>query len=139
MDFINAVIFPVALMAMAFVGLQIFMGYRTRKLRGQPAPQLDGPPGDRVTKGESALFYFFSPSCGACRTMTPVIRELASRTPGVFPIDISQDMATAQRFKIMATPTTILVQDGTVVEVLMGPQSPKRLAELAGVSSLAGV
>ena len=132
MDFFNAVILPVIVLAVAFIGLQVFLTRRMMKLKGQPAPAVAGAAGRRVADGRSALFYFYSPQCGACRTMTPVVKELAGRAPGVFPVDISVDMDTARRFSVMATPTTILVRDGKVAEVLVGPQSPERLRGLAG-------
>lgn len=132
MDFVTAVILPVVAVFVGFIGLQVFLTRRMLRLRGQDAPPVDGAAGARVQQGETALFYFFSPACGACRSMTPVVKALASEAPGVFPVDVSQDMDTARRFSVMATPTTILVRDGKVQEVLVGPQSPARLRGLVG-------
>jgi len=114
----------------AFFGLQIFMVRRVRKQQGKPAPELAGPAGARVAGGKAALFYFYSPACGACRAMTPVVRQLAQGDPGVFPVDVSQDMDTARRFGVMATPTTILVRGGVVERVLVGAQPEATLRGL---------
>ena len=130
MDFITSVIVPVIILAVLYMGFQVFMTRRMRKLKGQAAPEVDGSAGRHLADGGSALFY--SPQCGACRTMTPVVKDLASKASGVFPVDITQDMDTARRFGVLATPTTIVVRDGTVAEVLVGPQSPERLQGLAG-------
>ncbi len=112
----------IVLVVVLFIGIQIFMVKKMQGQRGKPAPQLDGAPGKAIEKGRSSLFYFYSPQCGACRSMTPVVKEMAEKRSTVFPVDISRDMATARKFGVMATPTTILVKEGTVAEVLIGPQ-----------------
>jgi len=114
----------------AFIGLQVFMVRRMVRKQGQPPPTLDGKAGRRIERGKPALFYFFSPQCGACRAMTPVVKSMASHDDGVFPVDISQDMATARKFGVMATPTTIVVRDGVIARVLVGPQPETTLRGL---------
>lgn len=130
MDFVTSVIFPLVVLAVAFIGMQVFVAWRMKRMEGAPAPQVGGDAGQRIAGGESALFYFYSPQCGACRTMTPVVKELAGQGPGVFAVDITQDMDTARRFGVMATPTTVVVKQGTVSQVLVGAQSPDRLRSL---------
>ncbi|RME29284.1 MAG: thioredoxin [Deltaproteobacteria bacterium] len=132
MSFLTILAFSLAAVLAGFIALQLFMVRRMRRLRGQQAPRLDGAAGRRVADGRMALFYFYSPQCGACRSMTPVVRELAERVPGVFLVDVSQDLETARRFKVMATPTTILVRDGKVAEVLVGARSADTLRGLVG-------
>lgn len=105
-----------------FIGFQVFMIRKMQGQRGKPAPALEGKAGKAIARGKASLFYFYSPQCGACRPMTPVVKSMAKKQSSVFPVDISRDMATARKFGVMATPTTILVKDGTVAEVLIGPQ-----------------
>ncbi len=133
MSILSSIVVPLVAVLLGFIGLQMFMVRRMRRMRGQEAPSVGGAAGRRVADGRNALFYFYSPQCGACRTMTPVVKQLAERAPGVFPVDVSQDLDTARRFKVMATPTTILVRDGKVAEVLVGAQSADTLRGLAGV------
>lgn len=70
--------------------------------------------------GSKGLVYFFSPSCHACKAQTPIISELKSSNKNVFDIDISKDMQTAKVFGIKATPTTIIVENGMISQVLLG-------------------
>ena len=70
-----------------------------------------------------ALVYFFTPTCGACRAVTPRMKDLAAKGQPVFPIDATQDPELAQALSVMATPTTVEVQDGRVVAVHIGPVS----------------
>jgi len=118
----------------AFMGLQLLLVRRMQRKQGQPAPELDGTAGKAISGGKSALFYFHSPMCGACKTMTPEVERLARSHQGrVFPVDISVDMATARSFGVMATPTTIVVERGVIQQVLIGPQPKTRLEGLVAV------
>ncbi|MDF1563181.1 MAG: thioredoxin family protein [Deltaproteobacteria bacterium] len=129
MSFVYVALGVVAL----FFGLQIFLVLKMRAAKGKPAPALPGKLGERIAKGERLLFYFYSPTCGACRAMTPVVQRMGKASSRVQAIDISQDMETARAFGIMGTPATLVVDGGTVTELLIGAQPQSRLeALLAG-------
>jgi len=113
------------------VGMRVLIAYKSSAMKNKPAPPLDGKMGKRVSKGKTALFYFFSPGCGACGAMTPVVNEMCKSNDGVFPIDISKDMQTARKFGVMATPTVVVVRDKVVKDVIIGPQSASTLQQLA--------
>jgi thiol-disulfide isomerase/thioredoxin len=108
---------------------QFWMMRRMQGMRGKPAPELHGRPGRAARRGR-ALFYFFSPSCGACRTMTPVVTDMSRGDDRVFPIDVSRDFDLARHFGVMATPTTILVDRGLIGEVFVGPRNERALRGL---------
>lgn len=111
----------------AIVLFQLNIYLQSKRMVGRQAPQV----------GESAvpdqgreLIYFHSPRCGPCRRMTPVIDALADQGEPVISVDISRDLESARKYNVRATPTTILVQDGRIEKVLLGPQSPKKLKSL---------
>jgi len=111
------------------VGLILFSHWRiariSRGLRGQPAPPGAEP------HPQGVLYYFFSPRCAPCRRMGPVIDELATAHPGqVVKVDVSEEPQRAAAFRVAATPTTLLVRDGRIVEVLLGAKPRQRLAGL---------
>lgn len=81
-------------------------------------------------KGSMGLVYFFSPSCHACKAQTSVINSMQSENKNIYAVDISQDLQTARIFGIKATPTTILVKDGIVNQVLVGAKPRRALEEL---------
>lgn len=108
----------------AFLGFQALPFLRARRMLGRPAPRFaayDLPP------GECALVYFFSKSCGMCRSMTPQIGQLALHYPNVFQIDVAEAPELARSFGVMGTPTTVLVRDGTVEKVWIGSASQEQL------------
>ena len=95
--------------------------------------QTGGPAPETGSSGESAprvLYYFHSPGCGNCRSMKPIITELAAQYDNLIVIDISQDIDIARKFEVRATPTMILVERGEIIKVLLGTQSRKKIESL---------
>ena len=103
------------------VAVQVLAQRRAARLKGQPLPALPGPVGARIGASDRALIYFFTPTCGACRAITPRMKALADSGKPVFPIDASRDPGLAQALSVMATPTTVEVDHGQVVGVHIGP------------------
>lgn len=126
----SVVLYIVIGLVALFVLAQVSMMMKMRAKKGKPAPQVNGKAGRAVQQGEKSLFYFFSPSCRACRYMTPYMQEMAKKNKNVFNVDISKDMQTAQKFGVMGTPSVVLVQGGTIQEFLVGAQSESRITTL---------
>jgi thioredoxin 1 len=123
-------IYLVVALILAFFLLQYGMVLKMRMKKGKPAPELTGSYAKALKTGNKSLFYFYSPGCGACRPMTPLIEKMMKQYKNIFKVNISQDMDTARRFGVMGTPATILVRDGRIAEFLVGPQQEKRIIEL---------
>jgi len=119
--FRNVVVVLVVGFVALTLGLQIVAQRRAARLKGQPLPSLPGATGARIAASERALIYFFTPSCAACRAVTPRMKALAAQGKPVFPIDASLDPSIAQALSVMATPTTVEVDHGQVVGVHIGP------------------
>ena len=114
-----------------FIGMQLFMVLKMKFKKGKQAPDLDGKAGRMINSGDKLLFYFYSPGCRACKPMTPFIKNMAKKNKKIFPVDISQDMTTAQKFGVMGTPSTVVVEAGKIVEFLVGFQPEDRVRSLA--------
>jgi thioredoxin 2 len=66
---------------------------------------------------------FYSPTCGPCRMIAPVLETLAKEYAGrllVFKLDTSSQQMTASRFQIRGVPTLLLFKDGQMVDQLVG-------------------
>ncbi|ADK82657.1 thioredoxin family protein [Sediminispirochaeta smaragdinae] len=113
-----------------FFVLQYGMVLKMRMKKGKPAPELSGKYDRALKNGGAALFYFYSDGCGACKPMTPLFDEFSSTRKNVFKVNISNDMATARKFGVMGTPSTVLVRDGKIAEFLVGPQPRERIEAL---------
>ncbi len=120
----------VGLLAMR-VGLALMFSRTAGRLRGRPIDSFDAPAARPLHGRSSGLLYFFSPGCGACRNMTPQIEGLARRDPGVRAVDISRDMTSARAFGILGTPSLVVMRDGLVADVRIGPVGGEELRRLA--------
>jgi thioredoxin 2 len=86
---------------------------------------LDDPRFDRLVR-ESALpvlVDFYSPTCGPCRTLAPVIETIARNYHGrllVAKLDTSRHQMAASRFQIRGVPTLLFFKNGSLVDQIVG-------------------
>lgn len=80
---------------------------------------------------------FFADWCGPCRTLSPIVEELARDYAGrirIGKVDVDQNQGIAERYGIMAIPTLILFKAGKHVDKITGLESKadlrKRLEKL---------
>ena len=102
------------------IGLNMMVRWRAQKMKGKPLPSLPGAVGESIRKADKGLIYFFSPACGACRPLTPKLRSMREKNKNIFLIDVSQDLGVARALSIMATPSIIEVERGTIAGVHIG-------------------
>jgi thioredoxin 1 len=100
--------------------LQVTVRLRARAMRGKPVPRLPGRTGERLSRASRALVYFFSPSCGACRPLTPRFQEMSRRNSSVFVVDVFQETALARGLHVMGTPSVVEIADGKIVGYHVG-------------------
>ncbi len=111
------------------VALILFSQWRMSRLghglRGQPAPV------EARSHPQGVLYYFYSPRCGPCRAMGPVIDRVAEAHPDqVVKVDVGEEPQLAAAFRVAGTPTTMLIRDGRIIEVMLGAKPQKHLEAL---------
>lgn len=111
-----------------FVLLQLFILWQTKRQVGQPVPLSEVS--DKIDSSRTALLYFHSPQCGACRAMTPMIAELGCLDGNVVSIDVSRHMEVARAYAVRATPTLVVLKNDTIQKVLVGAQSRRTVEAL---------
>jgi len=111
----------------AFMGMQYLMILRSKRNKGKRVEQVGGKLGKMMLMGEKAMVYFYSPSCRACKYQTPIVDRLISDGHKIQKVDISRDMATARKFGVMATPTTVVLSGNEIVEFLVGAKTEDKL------------
>ena len=77
-----------------------------------------------VTRSELPVVVdFWSPSCGPCMQLEPVMVDLATAYEGrvkVVEVNVVGAQRVARRFGVMATPTVLYFKDGAVAEKVTG-------------------
>jgi len=69
--------------------------------------------------------------CGPCRTIGPIIEQLATEMKGkvVFgKLNIDENMQTANKYRISAIPTLMIFKDGKLIDKLVGAYPKPALA-----------
>ena len=81
-----------------------------------------------VLKSEKpVLIDFWATWCGPCMRQGPVVEELAEEGYAVGKVDVDQNMALAQQFRVVSIPTLILFKNGTEVQRFVGLTSKEDL------------
>ncbi len=75
---------------------------------------------------------FFSPSCGPCQTLAPVVERLAAKYFGraiIAKLDTSRHPVAASRYGIRGVPTLLFFKDGQLRDQLTGAVPEQVLAQ----------
>lgn len=115
---------------LAILLLQVVPYLRTRRQEGKPAPELDEYLGPQQRAQPQLLFYFGSPSCAPCASVSRAVEALQAERNDIVKVDVSSAPELARAFGIMATPTLVLVRHGIMERVLLGVQSEGRIRAL---------
>jgi thioredoxin 2 len=96
-----------------------------------PTVVTDGTFSDQVERsGVPVLVDFWAPWCGPCRTLGPVVDELATEFAGrmrVAKMNVDDNPATASRFDIRSIPALVLFRGGKEAGRQVGAQAKSQL------------
>lgn len=75
-----------------------------------------------IQSSQPVLVDFWAPWCAPCRTIAPMVQELAAENESVkfAKIDVSENPQVATRFGVMNIPTLIIFKDGQEVDRFIG-------------------
>jgi thioredoxin len=77
------------------------------------------------------LVDFWAAWCGPCRTLAPVLDQLAAESRGryrVAKLNVDENKRTAAQFQIQGIPTLLIFKDGQLVERLVGAHPKQEIA-----------
>ncbi|MDP6179341.1 MAG: thioredoxin domain-containing protein [Desulfatiglandales bacterium] len=76
------------------------------------------------------LMVYYSPGCGYCKMLDPVLDQIASEYAGrlkVGKINVDQNTMTASQYNITVTPAVILFRDGKEINKFSGSQNKEAI------------
>ncbi len=76
------------------------------------------------------LVDFWAPWCGACQMISPIIEEIAKRFENKMEfakVNVDENSALVQKYKISAIPTLFIFKKGKIVEEMIGLESKEQL------------
>jgi thioredoxin 1 len=109
--------------AALLISLQLVIVINSRRRRGRRILGVGGPLGEAVNSGDRVLAYFYSTSCAECKAQTPIIDTLQKEYHNIFKVDVAEHFEAARAFGVLATPTTVMVDQGKVVDVYVGTRT----------------
>jgi thioredoxin 1 len=116
-----------------FALLRLLTWINGKLKKGKTVPPFAGEIGRRIQSGERLLLYFYTPSCGACKAMTPVIDEMREKSKNVYKINLAREneRKIGQAFGVMGTPATVIVDNARIDNFILGARSRKFLNALS--------
>ena len=80
--------------------------------------------------GMPVLVDFYADWCGPCKTMAPILQQVAAEHAGkvkIIKIDVDRNQAVAQQYRVQSIPTLILFHQGKVLWRQAGVVPPGQL------------
>jgi thioredoxin 1 len=84
-----------------------------------------------VLKSETPILVdFWATWCGPCMRQGPILEELAQEGYAIGKVNVDEQMALAQQYKVMNIPTMVVFRDGQAAERIVGLTGKDKLKSI---------
>ena len=85
-----------------------------------------------MNSDKPVLLDFWAPWCGPCRMVGPIIDEIAGERSDIIvcKVNVDEQVALAQQFRVMTIPTLMVIKNGQVVHQSAGARPKAQILEL---------
>ena len=85
-----------------------------------------------INSDKPVLLDFWAPWCGPCRMVSPIIDEIAGERSDIIvgKVNVDEQVALAQQFRVMTIPTLMVIKNGQVVHQSAGARPKAQILEL---------
>jgi thioredoxin 2 len=106
---------------------------KTLPASAKPVTVTDATFADEVERSPlPVLVDLWAPWCGPCRTIAPILEELAGEMAGrlrIAKLNVDENPATAGRFNVRSIPTMLVMKSGREVDRLLGAMPKSELKQ----------
>ena len=88
---------------------------------------------EEVMKSDKpVLMDFWAPWCGPCRTVVPLVEEIAKERSDikVVKINVDEEPELAGQFGVMSIPTLVVMKNGEITNKAMGARPKNQILDL---------
>lgn len=113
-----------------FLLLQLYVRFLGVLKKGKELHDLPPEFAKRLEKYPESLIYFYTPTCSACRVMTPTIDRLKQENENIIKVDLTKDFEVGRIFGVMGTPTIVKVKNKKIEYFAVGAKREPFLRKL---------